>query len=252
MRQFLLPRGWAGGGRIALAGDDLHYLTRVLRLREGDVIPAVDAGGAAYSLRILRIQPSACEAAVEPARDPVPAVEPAPQVTLLQCLPKGPKMDSIVRQATEAGVARIVPLVSEHSLPGAADPSGRQQRWERIAREALQQSGSPRLPLLEQPRPLASLRAAEEWGTALFFHEKPLQEASLHELLADGPRRVSVLVGPEGGLSPAETAFLGESGFRPVYLGPGVLRVDTAAIVAVALVKHILWERNAWRPVNRR
>jgi 16S rRNA (uracil1498-N3)-methyltransferase len=258
MRQFLLPREYAGEARISLAGDDLHYLTRVLRLREGDAFPAIDAGGTRYTLRLLSIGAEVCEAAVEPA----PAGEPLPlretsslrepdlRITLLQCLPKGPKMDSIVRQATEAGVTRIVPLHSEHSLLGSGDLSGRQRRWERIAREALQQSGNPRLPVLEQPRPLMSIRAAEEWGTALFFHEKPLGNEPLHELLAHAPSQVSVLIGPEGGLSPAEVDFLEQAGFRPVYLGQGVLRVDTAAIAAVAVVKQIVRETHAWRPIS--
>jgi 16S rRNA (uracil1498-N3)-methyltransferase len=254
MRQFLLPREYAGEARISLAGDDLHYLTRVLRLREGDAVPAIDAGGTRYSLRLLHIGAAVCEAAVEPApaTEPSPLHEPDLRITLLQCLPKGPKMDSIVRQATEAGVARIVPLHSEHSLLGSGDLSGRQRRWERIAREALQQSGNQRLPVLEQPRPLMSIRAAEEWGTALFFHEKPLGNEPLHELLAHAPSRVSVLIGPEGGLSPAEVDFLEQAGFRPVYLGEGVLKVDTAAIAAVAVVKQIVRETHAWRPISEK
>lgn len=264
MKQFLLPREYAGQPRISLAGDDLHYLTRVLRLREGDEVPAIDAAGTRYSLRLLDIGPTVCEASVLPARSEAgpdragsaPAAEsttprePDLLITLLQCLPKGSKMDSIVRQATEAGVARIVPLQSEHSLLGSGDLSGRERRWERIAREALQQSGNPRLPVLERPRPLTSIRAGEEWGTALFFHEKPMGSQTLHELLAHRPSRVSILIGPEGGLSPAELAFLERSGFKPVYLGQGVLRVDTAAIAAVAIVKNIVRETHAWRPVN--
>ncbi len=264
MRQFLLPREYAGEERIALAGDDLHYLTRVLRLRAGDAVPAIDAGGTRYSLRLLSIGAAVCEASVEPAlhgaapQQTEPAAEESPlrepdlRITLLQCLPKGPKMDSIVRQATEAGVVRIVPLQSEHSLLGSGDLSGRQRRWERIAREALQQSGNQRLPVLEQPRPLMSIRAEEEWGTALFFHEKPLGNEPLHALLAHAPSRVSVLIGPEGGLSPAEVAFLAEAGFHPVHLGQGVLRVDTAAIAAVAIVKQIVRETHAWRPISEK
>ena len=101
MRQFLLPREYAGGTRYSLRETDLR-------------------------------------------------------ITLLQCLPKGPKMDSIVRLATEEGVARIVPLYSEHCLLGSGDHSGRQRRWERIARESFPQSGNPRLPVLGQPRTLPS------------------------------------------------------------------------------------------------
>jgi 16S rRNA (uracil1498-N3)-methyltransferase len=247
MRQFLLPPGYAGQDRIRLEADDAHYLVRVLRLREGDSVPALDAGGARFVLSILRTGAGWCEAAVAPVRDPPSFSGLAPDVTLLQCLPKGSKMDSIVRQATEEGVARIVPLLSERTIPQGTGQAGRLERWQRIAREALQQSGNSRLPLMEKPRPLASIRGGEEWGTALVFHEAPVGGQSLHGLLADSARRVSVLIGPEGGLSAAEIAFLQGEGFRPVWLGSAVLRVDTAAIAAVALVKQILWERSEWR-----
>ena len=251
MRQFLLPPAFAGQDRIRLEGEDAHYLTRVLRLREGDSVPALDAGGVRYTLCILRVGPGWCEAAITASAAQAPLHGPAPEITLLQCLPKGSKMDSIVRQATEAGVLRIVPLVSEHTIPQGGGPAGRLSRWQRIAREALQQSGNPRLPLLEEPRPLAAVHGGAEWGTALVFHETPVGEESLHALLAGSAGRVSVLIGPEGGLSPVEVAFLRGQGFRPAWMGSAVLRVDTAAIAAVALVKQILWERSEWSLSNR-
>lgn len=253
MKQFLLPPGAAAAGRVRLEGADARYLVRVRRLREGDSLAAVDPDAGRCMLHILAAGPTWCEAAVAPVDGPPPgpAPRPAPEIVLLQCLPKGPKMDSIVRQATEAGVSRIVPLLSEHTLLRPGEEGQRLGRWQRIAREATQQSGSPRPPVIEEPRAIPSLRDGT-WGTGIFFHEVPLGGSSLHALLAgwDGGR-VSLLVGPEGGLAPSEVAFLRAAGFRPAWLGATVLRVDTAAVAAVAVVRQILWEKDEWRPTDR-
>ena len=236
MKQLLLLRWYAGEARISLSGDDYRYPARVLRLREGAKVPAVDHHGSRYLMRIAAIGPSACQVEISPSQpelaDPegrgagegTGAARPL-HLTLLQCLPKGRKIDLIIRQA----------------------------RLSRIAREALQQSGNPRLPAVEAPRSFASLAEAPGvWGTALFFHEERLSGSSLHELLAEPVDRVSMLVGPEGGLSPTEVGLLASAGFRPVYLGDAVLRVETAAIDAIAAVRTILQERDAWRAEQRR
>ncbi len=253
MRQFLLPSSYSGEPSITLSGRDYRYLARVLRLREGATLTAVDARGARYVMRIASVGRSECRVELSPEPGSPPAdTGPEVPITLLQCLPKGRKIDQIIRQATEAGVSRIIPLFSERSLVRSAEEDNRQARLERIAREALQQSGSGRPPLVEAPRTLASL--AEEpgsWGTALFFHEERLAGATLHELLAQPARSVSVLIGPEGGLSPAEVDLLTAAGFRPAHLGGTVLRVETAALYAVAAVRTILQERDSWRATQK-
>jgi len=252
MKQFLLPSSYAGEARISLTGEDRRYLTRVLRLREGAGILAIDVKGLRYGMTIVRVDKSQCVVELHPDRDgDVPQA--AFSLTLLQCLPKGRKIDLIIRQATEAGVSRIVPLFSERSLVRPADEAVRQARLARVAREALQQSGNARLPVIEEPRSLASLAAGPgDWGTALFFHEERLAAGSLHELLAEQNDRVSILVGPEGGLSPAEVDLLMAAGFRPAHLGSGVLRVETAALYAIAAVRTIVQEKDAWRAAEKR
>ena len=257
MKQFLLPRWYAGEPRIALSGDDFRHLVRVLRMRDGDSLDAVDSHGARYEMRIIRVDREECS--VEIVARPESPDESALQarglhprdvrLTLLQCLPKGRKIDLIVRQATESGVARIVLLVSEHVVARPGEDDGRVARLRRVAREALQQSGTPLLPEIEGPRPFASITGVD-WGMPLLFHEKPVDGGSLHSLLADGPREVSLLVGPEGGLTEAEVALARGSGFHPVHFATGVLRVETAATYAIGAVQTILQERNAWRPVQ--
>jgi 16S rRNA (uracil1498-N3)-methyltransferase len=250
MRQFLLPRWYAGEQRISLAGEDFRYLARVLRMQEGEECPAVDAHGARYLMRLVHLGRSGCDVEIVPGAAQSPA-EGELSITLLQCLPKGRKIDLIVRQATEAGVVRIIPLFSENSVVRPGSDEARLQRLRRIAREALQQSGSGRLPEIEEPRKLASIAGGgEEWGTALLFHEQPLATTSLHRLLAGRPRAVSIIIGPEGGLSGGEVQLLAGAGFQLVHLGGNVLRVETAALYALGAVKTIIQERDEWTPVQ--
>jgi 16S rRNA (uracil1498-N3)-methyltransferase len=249
MRQFLLPRRYAGEHDLTLTGGDYRYLANVLRMRAGGSLPAVDTAGRRYLMTVVAVRDGACEVSVEPAA-PIPDDDARPRVTLLQCLPKGRKIDLIVRQATEAGVERIVLVVSEHSLVRPDEADGRRERLEAVAREALQQSGAPRPPVIEGPRSLASIGAeGGEWGTALFLHEKRRGDGSLHRMLAPDARRVSILVGPEGGLSPREAEALEGSGFAPIYLGARVLRVETAVTYALGAVMTIVQEREYWTPV---
>jgi 16S rRNA (uracil1498-N3)-methyltransferase len=251
VKQFLLPPWYAGEKRISLGGGDYRHLARVLRMQEGSEIAALDARGGRYRMKIVAMERSRCdvELAPEAARGPDEGI----RINLLQCLPKGRKIDLIVRQATEAGVARIFLLLSEHSLVKATEEDAREARLARIAREALQQSGSSLPPEIFPPRPLASITGmGENWGVALFFHEQPVAATTLHGLLSERPRTVSVLIGPEGGLAGSEVDFLMRAGFKPVHLGSSVLRVETAALYALGAVKAILQERDAWIPAQQK
>jgi 16S rRNA (uracil1498-N3)-methyltransferase len=262
MRQFLLPSRFAGEPRITLSGKDFHYLTRVLRKREGDEVAAVTTDGARYTMRIEKVGRSSCrimlnpaapgspdgEAGGMPASVTQPRVE-VPALVLLQCLPKGRKMDLIVRQAVEAGVSRIIPLLSERTVALPEDSAGRLARWRRIAREALQQSGNARLTDIQEPMPVSRIEKLDrESEGGLFFHQEKIGEGSLHRALRvmEGARRISLLIGPEGGLSPAETRRLQDAGFTPVFFGDAVLRTETAAIYAIAAVNTLLREGETW------
>ncbi|HEY9595691.1 MAG TPA: RsmE family RNA methyltransferase, partial [Spirochaetia bacterium] len=210
-------------------------------------------GGRLYRMRIARVDEGKVEVELSPREEPADTTaSPAPpvvEIILVQCLPKGRKMDSIVRQATETGVARIVPVVSEHSLVRPDDHH--RERYLRIAREALQQSGARRLPVIEEPCVLdEAVGAGRDWGVALFFHERPVESTSLHGLLAGRPPLVTVVIGPEGGLSDREVDTLRAAGFSPVWLGDGVLRVETAAVFALGAVRMTLQERDWWKPAQ--
>ena len=246
MKQLLLPRGYSGEPRITLSGPEYRHLAVVRRMREGDCLDAVDRRGVRYSLRIVRVGHGECEVALAPRAGGPPRRAPGVRVTLLQCLPKGRKIDLIVRQATEAGVARIVLLVSERSVSRPSEDDQRAGRLARVAGEALEQSGAWALPGIEGPMPFAGIEGGD-WGTALLLDENPVEGTSLHRLLAGRPGAVSLLVGPEGGLSGAEASLARSAGFHPVHFDTGVLRVETAATFALGAVMTILQERDEWR-----
>jgi len=270
MRQFVLPADYSGESRLILRGRSFHYLREVLRLPVGSTFPGMDTKGTRVTLTIVDAGKSSCTVSVEPVihgHDPSPSSGAAaqarsaagpvpgdstrgrPRITLFQCLPKGRKMDLIVRQAAEAGIDRIVPVMSEHSIARIdAGDSGKTGRWHRIIREALQQSGTDHLPILEYPLPFDSIPAEQEGGgTGLFFHERPLANKTLHEYLLDATDQIALVVGPEGGLSEKEVALLTSAGFGSVWLGESVLRVETAALYSIAAVQIVLLERDSWK-----
>jgi 16S rRNA (uracil1498-N3)-methyltransferase len=168
----------------------------------------------------------------ERRRLPAPACE----ITLLQSLPRGERMDLIVQKATELGVTRIVPVQSQH---GIAKPApGRQQRWQTIAVEAARQSGRADVPAVEGALSLAAALARfadPDAGRFLLWEDE--KSRPLAHAIAPGTRRVVLLVGPEGGFAPAEVEACALAGFVSVGLGPRILRTETAAIVAVALAQ---------------
>ncbi len=266
MKQVALPAGFDGASPLELRGDEFHHLARVRRIRAGDRLRGRTLDGRAFDLVVTEVGRDSLTLAAVAAVDESAAYP--WEITLLQCVPRGPKLDLIVRQAVEAGASSIVLVQSERSRAREGDWTQRLRRLKRIAREAMDQSGARRPAAIAPPVPLESLAAAPG-AVSLFLHEKPvaslegagrfvysprsIDDASppaaapgLHEHLAGGPARVDLLVGPEGGLAAREVTRLLGAGFRPVHLGDTVLRVETAAVFALGAVKTLLRERERW------
>ena len=238
MRQFLVAEARPGAA-LEIAGSDYHYLVRVLRLRPGAVIPVADAAGRRAHATVTGTGGGRVRLRVDAARTAAPAPPSGHALTLVQALPKGALMDRIVRQATELGVARIVPVVTERTQ-GRGDPAAdarRRRRWQRIARQAAQQSGSEPPPI-DPPLPLRRyLEHAAGDSLSLLFQYGAAPLAAAMPVTAPAVR---CAVGPEGGFSPAEAALLGDRGFHAVGLPGGVLRVDTAVVAALTAVRQFL------------
>lgn len=257
MRQFVLPPQYDGSGFLSVTGDEYHYLSRVLRLQEGDTFPGIDHTGQKYTLTIVEKENETCTVSVQP-EGPSPQgmpnfdTLPHPRITLFQCIPKGKKMDLIIRQAVEAGVTGLYPVESEYTVPKVHSEkrSSKQQRWKRIVEEAVQQSGSSIITVIYDSIPLEDIPRTwncTEKRRGFIFYEKPLEKNSLHDYLSDSPHEIGIVIGPEGGLSSQEVDLLTGSGFNLVYLGKNVLRTETAALYAVAAVTITYRERSSWK-----
>ena len=182
-----------------------------------------------------------------------------PELWLFQFVPKAQKIDLIVRQAAECGVSRIVPVKGEYSPPS----QGRTDRWQRIIREARQQSGSPTATLIQEP--LGAHEAAALWrgqsaalrSAAFMLCEKPDGNGSSCSLFsrigeavqkAGGPlQRIALAVGCEGGISPGERILFEQSGFMPIHFKTNILRTETAALYGLAAVQSAVTEYEEWK-----
>lgn len=251
MRVFILPQDPPFGRFIDLTGKDHHYLSRVRRVKVGDQFPGSDSRGGRWLCTVVRIGPSSLRLRLEQA-PPVAGEQPR-SIHLIQCLPKGTKMDLIVRQATEAGVQKVIPVFSRFSQVRFGEEAEKKlERWRRIARQAVQQSGAAGPPDIEAPGELESLiRGLDEVPSGevrLFFHQDRAGADTLHRCLSKSVKIVTLVVGPEGGLSPEEADLLRRKSFVPITVGHTVLRTETAALYAIAAVQIVLHERNAWAP----
>ncbi|HTH13822.1 MAG TPA: RsmE family RNA methyltransferase [Spirochaetia bacterium] len=247
MKQLVLPRGSRTGPSVELRGREHHYLVRVRRIAVGEQIAALD-GSERLVLEVTEVHPDRLVLRVIDSPGSEGPI--GPKIILFPFLLKARKLDDVVRQACEAGVSAIVPVVGDHCVSrpeGEDDGKHKAERWAAIAREAAQQSGNRQV--CEVRPPVTSRDLVSQWtedGPLLFFHQIALDKGNLHRYLFPRPEAVGLIVGPEGGLSPAEVALFRTQGALPVWLGPFVLRAETASLYAVAAVNTILQESPEW------
>jgi 16S rRNA (uracil1498-N3)-methyltransferase len=216
---------------IALPEALTHQVGHVLRLRAGARVVLLDDSGWESEVELTQFSRAAVGGRVV-ARRPV-AGEDGTAVTLYACLLKGEKFDWVVQKATELGVRRIVPLMSERTVSGAA----KGDRWARIAREAAEQSRRGRLPVVDAPRAWAAGMAEVAGETVALVPWEEAGDPLPAALLArarSGPR-TGLIIGPEGGLTAAEVVAAQAAGAVPISLGPRILRAETACISAIGL-----------------
>ncbi len=213
-----------------------NHVARVLRLDVGDALTVFDGEGAEYIARIAAI--SRGEVRIVPGERRANECESRLRLTLVQGVSRGERMDWVVQKAVELGVTRIVPVLTERSVVrlDAAQAHGKQRHWRGIAVSACEQSGRGYLPQITAAVPLDAWLAGLPPGGLKVLPS--LDGAAGLASLPPLAREVLVLIGPEGGLSDSEAAAALRSGFRPVRLGPRVLRTETAAVVALALLQQ--------------
>ena len=241
MRYFFIEPDDLKQSTVTIDGNEARHMGKVLRLKPGMTVGLSDGCGMQGEARIRTLTRD--QVVLEVLRRFPSQREPSGELVVAQALLKDQKMDLLLRQLTELGMTRWLPFISERSVPQPDErrQASRAARWVRIAREAVKQCRRGRIPELSPVGRLDDvLREAPLFDTRILFWE-----GARHALpmIADsdpgGPRRILVVVGPEGGFSGEEAAAAEQAGFRLATLGPRILRAETAAVAACTLVQHL-------------
>jgi 16S rRNA (uracil1498-N3)-methyltransferase len=244
MRRFFVDPENIVGPTAVLTGTEARHISTVLRLSSGTKITLFDGSGSYYEALIAKTSPGRIETkivSIIPYIASAEGIHPALHMGI--GLLKGKKMDIVIQKITELGIESLHPFRSQFCA--AHDPAqGRLSRWQKIALEACKQSNRPKPPELHSIadfKDLLSGTTQNDHDLKLIFWEEQGQK-TLHEIFSpkDEKKSVLILIGPEGGFSSDEVEVAVASGFKPVTLGSSILRAETAAITAAAILQHEL------------
>jgi 16S rRNA (uracil1498-N3)-methyltransferase len=227
------------GSLVELPRDTASHLAKVLRARSGDELIMFNGDGREFDGMIEAVRGSRVSASIGDSR-PVDRESPL-AITLVQCVPRGDRMDFIVQKATELGVARIVPVLSQRSVVrlDKAQAESKAIHWRAVAVSACEQCGRNRLPAIEAAQPLLNHLGEPSPGMGPRLVLEPesalAARATAQDLggAADAIVHAEIAIGPEGGFAPDELEAFRVAGFSQIGLGPRILRTETAAIAAV-------------------
>jgi 16S rRNA (uracil1498-N3)-methyltransferase len=246
MHRFYLPPEQTKTDALTLRGHEAHHALHVLRIRNGERVVVLDGAGQQLHCDVTAHHRDFISFAV---RERITVPPPSCAITLLQAIPKGKIIESIIQKATELGVARVVPILSERVVTHLdSDSAGaKAEKWQQVAIEAIKQCGSGWLPKVAVPvTPQEFLAHRESFELSLVGS---LESGSRHprvwfeEFIARhqrSPKSISVWVGPEGDFSADEYAAIQRAGALPITLGPLVLRVETAATYCLSVLNYEL------------
>jgi 16S rRNA (uracil1498-N3)-methyltransferase len=229
------------GSSIELARDSASHLAKVLRARAGDELILFNGQGGEFSAVIEAVRGSRVTVGVGAARHS--DRESPLRITLIQCVPRGDRMDFVVQKATELGVARIAPVLSQRSVVrlDSSQTASKRLHWQAVAVSACEQCGRNRLPQLDAAQPLLTyLGSLEPVAPHTLRWVLEPDDESQHP--PDGQSGIAVnavefAIGPEGGFEPQELEAFELCGFTRIGLGPRVLRTETAAIAGIVMLQ---------------
>jgi len=233
MRRFFAPDADASEGTLELDAEQSSHLVSVLRLKEGERIAVFDGAGHEFECRIAKASKSGTLLSVTGRIDP-PSPESPLRLTLALSLLKNDKFDLVVQKAVELGVSRLVPVETERSDVPIKGAEKRLDRWRKISVEASKQCGRALLMEVSSPVVFSDLLEGIE-GPSVMFTERsggPLREVAVSDSM-------TVMIGPEGGWTDEEIQAAESSGAALVTLKGRILRAETAAITAAALIQHL-------------
>jgi 16S rRNA (uracil1498-N3)-methyltransferase len=246
MHRFYLPPESTRGDSLRLAGREAHHALQVLRLKRGELVTVLDGVGNEFLCAVENSSRHAVTLSVSLKNftAPLPC-----SITLLQSVPKGKVIESIIQKAVELGARRIVPLLTERVVTQLDEEAAADKRtkWQQVAIEAIKQCGAAWLPEIETPTTLEEfLKRRDKFDLSLVGS---LQKDRRHprECLGEFqvkhgrlPQSVGVWIGPEGDFTPEELEAIQAAGALPISLGRLVLRVETAAIYCLSILNYEL------------
>ena len=242
MHRFFVSRESIDGDEVSLKGPVAHQLRNVLRMSSGDHIVVLDNSGWEREVELTEVLPQLARGKV--VGQTLSSTEPRTKITLYQSFLKGERFEFALQKGTELGIVEFVPVISARCVVSSLNEAGRKMaRWERIIREAAEQSRRGKLPDLSPAMFFreACLRATRAGQLALIPWEAE-NRRSLRAVMESHPRpfSISLFVGPEGGYEDSEIAAAEGMGVIPVGLGPRILRAETAGLVAAAAILYAL------------
>ena len=243
MYRFFIDKSQLTDGKAVITGEDVRHIRQVLRMRKGEKILISCGDEWEYTCSIDSIESERVTALVEDAAKP--GKELPSRIWLLQCLPKGDKMETVIQKAVELGAAGIVPVSSKRCVVKLDERRGLQKvnRWNSIAESAAKQS--KRLVIPEVTR-IMTMKEALEFAAGLDVRLIPYEVekgiSATRELLSGitPGQSIAVLIGPEGGFEPAEVEQAREAGFSPITLGKRILRTETAGMTVLSVLMYLL------------
>ena len=237
MHRFYAPPENFDDGVITLNQDEVRHLRDVLRMRGGESVHVFDGLGREYLCEISQVGRKEAGLRIIEEIDPASAESPL-ELTLGAAILKGEKFDWVMQKAVELGVTRLIPMITTRCDVKLKDSTKRADRWRKIALEASKQCGRARLMAVDEPLDFSEIvgRASNEdtHGVTLLFSER--EGSPLSAALTT--RRVTALIGPEGGWDDSELASARTSRIRIITLGGRILRAETAAVAISALLQN--------------
>jgi len=227
--------------KIILRGSDVAHIRKVLRLKRGDRIQVLDNLGNCYTVILVSVGREQIESNIISKEDSSNCESPL-RICLGQGLVKGTGFDGIVRKSVELGVDKIIPVSANRCVPNLSqeDITKKNDRWRRIATEASKQCGRSKVPGIEsKPASVKQFCILNRDSDIKIIFWEEEQSIQIKDLFYESQfRSAAILVGPEGGFSSKEVESSKDYGFQSVSLGPRLLRVDTASLVAISILQN--------------
>ncbi len=244
MHRFFVPPSHFADGRVTLPSDAARQLARVLRARPGDSIIALDDSGYEYIVTLDSVSPRHASGVIHGRY--LGNGETRLSITLYQGLMKADRFEYVLQKGTELGISRFVPIISERTVARNVISPNRLERWRRIIREAAEQSGRCRLPVLDDT--LIFTEACDSIAGPAIIGWECERDTGIRDTLLrrksdiEHAQSIAIVIGSEGGLTDTEVSYALGRGIAPVSLGRRILRAETAGIIAAAAVLYEMGE----------